>query len=146
MLASKPPTFVTYRLVIIIRYLLYIFSMASSLSSPGKKGTTVTITSQPVSVLKSMESKHKPLVILRCKLVLVGDACVGKSALTQVFHSGGSTYPKNYLMTVGAEFCVKQVPIPDTNAVVELYIFDCSGQSIFNHLEMNAKHVRRNNF
>jgi transport family protein 27 len=83
---------------------------------------------------RSMESKHKQLVILRCKLVIVGDACVGKTAITQVFQSGGSTYPKNYLMTVGAEFCVKQVPIPNTNTIIELYIFDCAGQSIFNQL------------
>lgn len=88
----------------------------------------------------SMESNHKPIVMLRCKVVVVGDPCVGKTALTQVFHSGGSTYPKNYLMTVGAEFAVKQVPIPDTNVVVELYIFDCAGQSIFNQVEMNSKY------
>jgi transport family protein 27 len=87
-----------------------------------------------------MESKHKSLTVLRCKLVIVGDSCVGKTALTQVFTSGGSTYPKNYLMTVGAEFSVKQVPIPDTDVVVELYIFDCAGQSIFNQLEMNSKY------
>jgi transport family protein 27 len=41
-----------------------------------------------------MESNHKPLVVLRCKLVIVGDACVGKTALTQVYNSGGSLYPK----------------------------------------------------
>jgi hypothetical protein len=28
----------------------------------------------------------------------VGDACTGKTALTQVFNSGGNTYPKNYVM------------------------------------------------
>ena len=92
------------------------------------------------SGVRSMESKHKSLTVLRCKLVIVGDSCVGKTALTQVFTSGGSTYPKNYLMTVGAEFSVKQVPIPDTDFVVELYIFDCAGQSIFNQLEMNNKY------
>lgn len=64
----------------------------------------------------------------------------GKTALTQVYQSDGATYPKNYLMTVGVEFTVKQVPIPDTNTVVELYIHDCAGQSIFNQLEMNAKY------
>ena len=42
--------------------------------------------------------------------------------------------------TVGAEFCVKQVPIPETNVVVELSIFDCAGQSMFNQLEMNARY------
>lgn len=87
-----------------------------------------------------MASKHVPLVILRCKLCLVGDACVGKTALTQVFSSGGATYPKNYLMTSGAELAVKQVPLPDTNVIVELYIFDCAGQSIFNQLDMNSKY------
>jgi len=117
-----------------------------------------------VSAVRSMESAHRPTVILRCKLVVLGDACVGKTALTQVFHSGGSTYPKNYLMTTGAEFCVKQVVIPHSNTVgnikryyvfcqwlmlsilhgfttVELYIHDCAGQSIFNQVEMNAKYV-----
>lgn len=73
---------------------------------------------QAVSGVRSMESLHKPLVILRCKLVVIGDACVGKTALTQVFHSGGSTYPKNYLMTTGAEFCVKQVPLPGPTELV----------------------------
>lgn len=92
------------------------------------------------SGVRSMDSNHKQLVVLRCKLIIVGDACVGKTALTQVFHSGGPTYPKAYLMTVGAEFCVKQVPIPDSNIIVELYIFDCAGQSMFNQLGMNAKY------
>jgi transport family protein 27 len=35
---------------------------------------------------------------------------------------------------------VKQVPIPDTNIVVELFIYDCAGQSIFNQLEMISKY------
>jgi GTPase SAR1 family protein len=70
-----------------------------------------------VSAVRSMESAHRPTVILRCKLIVLGDPCVGKTALTQVFHSGGSTYPKNYLMTTGAEFCVKQVAIPETNTI-----------------------------
>jgi transport family protein 27 len=42
---------------------------------------------------------------------------------------------------VGAEFVVKQVPIPDTNTIVELFLFDCAGQSIFNQVEMNSKYV-----
>lgn len=94
------------------------------------------------SGLRDPKSKHVPLVVLRCKVLLVGDACVGKTAFSQVFHSGGATFPKNYLMTVGAEFLSKQVPVPDTNALVELYMFDCAGQSIFNQVEMNAKYVR----
>jgi transport family protein 27 len=46
------------------------------------------------------------------------------------------------LQTIGAEFSVKQLPIPDTNTIVELYIYDCAGQSIFNQVEMNSKYVR----
>ena len=51
-----------------------------------------------ITMNKGTTSNHKQLTILRCKLVIIGDACVGKTALTQVFQSGGSTYPKNYLM------------------------------------------------
>ena len=88
----------------------------------------------------NMDMAHRQKTVLRCKLVIVGDPAVGKTALTQVFQSGGSTYPKNYMMTVGVEFSVKQVPIPDTDVIVELYIFDSAGQSIFNQIEMNAKY------
>lgn len=31
-------------------------------------------------------------------LSVVGDAAVGKSALTQMFHSDSAHYPKNYVM------------------------------------------------
>lgn len=96
------------------------------------------------SSIRSMAPSHKPLSVLRCKVVVVGDACCGKTALTQVFCSGGATYPKNYMMTVGAELSVRQVPIPDTSAVVELFLFDCAGQSVFNQVEMNSKYVREN--
>eukprot|EP00002_Diphylleia_rotans_P034964 TRINITY_DN7579_c0_g2_i1.p1 TRINITY_DN7579_c0_g2~~TRINITY_DN7579_c0_g2_i1.p1 ORF type:complete len:188 (+),score=48.80 TRINITY_DN7579_c0_g2_i1:64-627(+) len=71
---------------------------------------------------------------LRCKLVVIGDPGVGKTALVQMFHSDGAHYPKNYVMTVGTDFCVKVVNIPDTNAVVELYIFDNAGQSFYQEL------------
>ena len=59
--------------------------------------------------------KHKTLVVLRCKVVIVGnnnnialwslinhgfegDPTVGKTALAQVFVNGSGSYPKNYLM------------------------------------------------
>ncbi len=48
-----------------------------------------------------------------------------------MFHSDGTHYPKNYVMTVGAEFCVKAVRIPDTQTTVELYLFDTAGQDIY---------------
>ena len=30
-----------------------------------------------------------------------GDACVGKTAVSQLFYSGGATYPKTYMMVRG---------------------------------------------
>lgn len=47
---------------------------------------------------RGTDINHKQLIVLRCKLVFVGDATCGKTALSQVFQSGGSTYPKNYMM------------------------------------------------
>lgn len=37
--------------------------------------------------------------------------------------------------TIGVDFGVKQVKVPDTNCVVELFLFDCPGQGVFNKLE-----------
>lgn len=90
--------------------------------------------------LSKMETSHVPRLLLRCKVTIVGDATVGKSALTQMFHSGGHMFPKMYVMTSAVDFAVKEVQIPNTNAGVELYLFDCAGQSIFNQRELNAKY------
>lgn len=87
--------------------------------------------------------EHKETVILRSKVVVVGDATVGKTALTAMFFSGGNAYPKNYVMTIGVDFCMKVVNIPDTgdvNTQVELYLFDSAGQSIFNQRDLGTKH------
>lgn len=36
--------------------------------------------------------------VLRCKVIIVGDAHVGKTAISQVFLNNGQGYPKNYVM------------------------------------------------
>ena len=90
--------------------------------------------------LSKMETSHVPRLLLRCKVAVVGDATVGKSALTQMFHSGGHMFPKNYVMTSAVDFAVKEVLIPNSSAGVELYLFDCAGQSIFNQRELNSKY------
>lgn len=59
---------------------------------------SITTMSKSTALTKLMESNHKTMVLLRCKIVLVGDSCVGKSAATQVFLSGGTDFPKNYMM------------------------------------------------
>ncbi|CAM9410934.1 unnamed protein product [Choristocarpus tenellus] len=85
-----------------------------------------------------METSHRSTLILRSKVVVVGDACVGKTALMQMLKSGGHDYPKNYIMTIGVDFGVKEIKIPNTDCMVELYLFDCAGQSMFNKLEQSA--------
>lgn len=45
-----------------------------------------------------MQTSHKTTLMLRAKVVVVGDACVGKTAVVQMFKSGGHDYPKNYIM------------------------------------------------
>lgn len=96
------------------------------------------------SAVRSMESAHKSLLVLRCKVVVVGDAHVGKSALISMFHSGGSQFPKQYVMTSWVDFRVKQVTLGTT--IVELYLFDCAGQSIFNQIEANNAHYDKANY
>eukprot|EP00746_Dinoflagellata_sp_MGD_P099851 gnl/MRDRNA2_/MRDRNA2_40617_c0_seq1.p1 gnl/MRDRNA2_/MRDRNA2_40617_c0~~gnl/MRDRNA2_/MRDRNA2_40617_c0_seq1.p1 ORF type:complete len:217 (-),score=49.53 gnl/MRDRNA2_/MRDRNA2_40617_c0_seq1:77-727(-) len=73
---------------------------------------------------------QEPPLVLRCKIVLLGDSTVGKTSIASVFHGGVQNFPKNYNMTVGIDFNVKRVQIPDTNVTVEMYIVDCGGFSI----------------
>ena len=63
----------------------------------------------------------------------MGDPAVGKSALTQMFHSNGQRFPKAYNMTCGVDFSAKAVKIPNTEPeeAVELHIFDTAGQDVF---------------
>ncbi|KAG1690520.1 hypothetical protein DVH05_028024 [Phytophthora capsici] len=95
-----------------------------------------------MSALRSMETTHKSTTVLRCKVAIVGDATVGKTALLQVLKSSGHEYPKNYVMTSDVELSTKSIAIPDTNVVVELYLFDCAGQSIFNQLDFGTVHYK----
>lgn len=67
--------------------------------------------------------------VLRCKVVVVGEAKAGKSALVQTF--SGKEFPKNYVMTLGADLCVREVAIPDSERVVELHVFDVAGGAAY---------------
>ena len=72
--------------------------------------------------------------VLRAKLLLVGDSCVGKTSVIQQFLNSGTSFPKNYSMTLGAEVQTKTINIPDSQDVVELTIIDCSGKNINNDI------------
>ena len=41
---------------------------------------------------------HVHMYLWLCLLLSLGDAAVGKSAITQVFHSDNSQFPKSYTM------------------------------------------------
>ena len=95
--------------------------------------------------LKSMETVHKSQLVVRQKVAVIGDAAVGKTALVSMFHSGGQTFPKNYVMTIGCDFNVKMVTLEPEhtnglNVGVELYFFDMAGQSVFNQRQLAQKY------
>lgn len=72
------------------------------------------------------------MVVLRCKIAVVGEPTSGKTALTQMVHSGGVTFPKNYMMTLGADFCVKELRINEVTTV-EVFFIDIGGQPMYVH-------------
>ncbi|KAK7791218.1 hypothetical protein R5R35_009251 [Gryllus longicercus] len=69
--------------------------------------------------------------ILRSKCAIVGDSTVGKTAVTQMFISDGRNFPKNYNLTCGVELGIRTVSIPDTDDVVELFLYDSSGRDLY---------------
>ena len=70
------------------------------------------------------------MVVLRMKLAVVGEATSGKTALVQMAHSGGVTFPKNYMMTLGADLTIKELNV-EQNTTVEMSIFDIGGQDLY---------------
>jgi intraflagellar transport protein 27 len=95
-----------------------------------------TFENAAVKAIQSMQTTHTNILVLRQKVVVIGDYAVGKTALVQMFASGGHNFPKNYVMTLGCEFSVKTVDVPGTNVQVEMYLFDTSGQKVFNQRQM----------
>ncbi|CAD5118783.1 DgyrCDS7462 [Dimorphilus gyrociliatus] len=69
--------------------------------------------------------------VLRAKCLIVGDSTVGKSAITQVFHSDGTHFPKTYSMTTNIELVTKPVQIPESHDQVEMFLFDNAGKEVF---------------
>ncbi|PNW88859.1 hypothetical protein CHLRE_01g047950v5 [Chlamydomonas reinhardtii] len=81
-----------------------------------------------------VKKEVKPIDItatLRCKVAVVGEATVGKSALISMFTSKGSKFLKDYAMTSGVEVVVAPVTIPDTTVSVELFLLDTAGSDLY---------------
>ena len=70
------------------------------------------------------------MVVLRCRVAVIGDGTVGKTALIQMAFSGGVTFPKNYMMTLGVDLCVKEITVNEHTSV-ELHLFDVGGQDVY---------------
>lgn len=73
------------------------------------------------------------MVVLRTKIIVLGEATVGKTAFVQMVHSGGVTFPKNYMMTLGCDLCVKEVHV-DMNTTVEVFLYDIAGQKAYEQI------------
>lgn len=61
------------------------------------------------------------------KIVLIGDGQVGKTSLRRNYM--GESFRTEYLMTIGADFSVKEVPYEDY--ILNLQIWDLAGQPRF---------------
>lgn len=73
------------------------------------------------------------MVLLRLRVAVVGEPTSGKTAFVQMVHSNGTTFPKNYLMTMGCDFVVKELTLDD-DTTVEVSLLDVSGQRLYDRM------------
>lgn len=65
----------------------------------------------------------------RFKIVMLGDGAVGKTAMTTRFTQ--NFFEADYKRTIGADFAVKRMDIPDIDSHVTLQCWDLAGQPRF---------------
>ncbi|NWF96861.1 MAG: GTP-binding protein [Candidatus Thorarchaeota archaeon] len=65
----------------------------------------------------------------RFKIIMLGDGAVGKTALTTRFTQ--DHFDADYKRTIGSDFSVKRLQVPDINANVTLQVWDLAGQPRF---------------
>lgn len=70
------------------------------------------------------------MTVLRLRVAVVGEPTSGKTAFVQMVHSNGTSFPKTYLMTMGCDFIVKEIPL-DEETTVELSLFDVAGSKVY---------------
>ena len=66
--------------------------------------------------------------ILRFKIILIGDASVGKTSILQRFIH--NKFKIEYNCTIGVDYCVKSLSL-DNNTTVDMQIWDTCGQERF---------------
>ncbi len=65
----------------------------------------------------------------RFKIVMLGDGAVGKTAMTTRFTQ--NFFDADYKRTIGSDFAIKRLEIPDIDVKVTLQIWDLAGQPRF---------------
>ncbi|MEX2721628.1 MAG: GTP-binding protein [Candidatus Wukongarchaeota archaeon] len=75
-------------------------------------------------------SKGKNDVAFLFKVIVVGDAATGKTAVTMRWATG--TFSESYRMTIGVDFAVKIVEADGKK--VKLSVWDTAGQERFSHI------------
>lgn len=68
--------------------------------------------------------------IIKC--VLLGQPGVGKTSIMRMIQ--GQNFPKKYTMTTGVEVVSKVIRPPETDASLEMFIFDFSGRVLYEDL------------
>jgi small GTP-binding protein len=65
----------------------------------------------------------------RFKIVMLGDGAVGKTALTVRFTQ--QHFQSDYKRTIGSDFAIKKVEMPEKDATVTMQVWDLAGQPRF---------------
>ena len=80
-------------------------------------------------MLKRLRCERMTTAAYRFKIVMLGDGAVGKTALTTRFTE--NSFEGDYKRTIGADFAIKRVDLPDRNVIVSLAVWDLAGQPRF---------------
>lgn len=75
----------------------------------------------------SEAAKYKQNFVL--KVCVVGDGGVGKTSVVMRYCDG--VFRENYIMTIGSNFAVKSLPLPELETYVKLQLWDIAGQAHF---------------
>ncbi|MHA2229024.1 MAG: GTP-binding protein [Candidatus Thorarchaeota archaeon] len=65
----------------------------------------------------------------RFKIVMLGDGAVGKTALTTRFTQ--EQFDADYKRTIGSDFAIKRLEVPEKDSSVTLQVWDLAGQPRF---------------
>ncbi|XP_033735048.1 GTP-binding protein ypt2-like [Pecten maximus] len=83
---------------------------------------------EPQQKTHPVESTEKPFV---CKILLIGDAGVGKTCLLLRF--ANDSFSETYVTTIGIDFKIKTISLPN-GVRVKLQVWDTAGQERFRNI------------